>query len=230
MPRKAKISAGILLGMGAMGSICSLIRIAYIPGLKAGPKFFSHAITIGTWSIVEPGIGILVASLATLRPLTRSMRVASRNIKSTVSSKKSNSAQRSATRMSRKIPAAPTLSYSHPKSAAYQIQDPESGITFDIEGSGSDQRMTELDDHGHDLNKAIVLSDEHEAPATGPINPTLPLRLVQSQRSDSRRSLIPHAFPPVLDPPLEIDRAYIRQGRMVIRRPGDDYYDPKVLI
>lgn len=204
-----------------MGSICSLIRIAYIPGLKAGPKFFSHAITIGTWSVVEPGIGILVASLATLRPLTRSMRVVSRNVKSTVSSKKSNSAQRSGSRMGKKIPAAPTLSCRHPKSAPYQVQDPESGIIFDIEGSGSDQRMTELDDVGHDLNQVIVLSDGYEAPATGPINTTRPLRHGQSQRSDSRRSLIPHTFPPILDLPPDIDRAYIRQGRVVIRRSGD---------
>ncbi|KAF1344392.1 hypothetical protein BDV97DRAFT_361567 [Delphinella strobiligena] len=228
MPRKAKVSAGILLGMGAMGSICSLIRIAYIPGLKAGPKFLSQAIEVGTWSIVEPGIGISAASLATLRPLIRSMRDVSRNIKSTMSSKKSDSVQRSGTRMGGKIPAAPTLSYSHPKSAPYQIQDPESGIIFDIEASGSDERALELFDFGHDVNKAMVLSDEHEAPAIGPIDPTPSLRLSQNQRNDSQRSLIPHAFPPVLDPRPQIDRAYIREGRMIIRR--DDDYDPNLLI
>lgn len=72
MARSSKISACILLLMGSMGSVASLIRIKYIPGLRTTPDFFSKSIDIAVWSVVEPGIGIFTVSLATLRPLFRS--------------------------------------------------------------------------------------------------------------------------------------------------------------
>jgi len=73
MPRSAKISAGLLLSLGAVGSIISLVRIAYIPGLKTGPAFFTNAINIGVFSLIEPAIGLNAACLATLRPLFKNM-------------------------------------------------------------------------------------------------------------------------------------------------------------
>ena len=73
MPRSAKISAGLLLSLGAVGSIISLVRIAYIPGLKTGPAFFTNAIDIGVFSLIEPAIGLNAACLATLRPLFKNM-------------------------------------------------------------------------------------------------------------------------------------------------------------
>lgn len=73
MPRSAKISAGLLLSLGAVGSIISLVRIAYIPGLKTGPAFFTDAINIGVFSLIEPAIGLNAACLATLRPLFKNM-------------------------------------------------------------------------------------------------------------------------------------------------------------
>lgn len=71
IPRSTKISAGCLLGLGSLASISSLIRLAYIPGIRASPTFLAHAVNIACWSIVEPGLGIVAASLATLRPLYR---------------------------------------------------------------------------------------------------------------------------------------------------------------
>ncbi|THV97073.1 hypothetical protein D6C77_04301 [Aureobasidium pullulans] len=71
IPRSTKISAGCLLGLGSLASIASLIRLAYIPGIEASPTFLEHAVNIASWSIVEPGLGIVAASLATLRPLFR---------------------------------------------------------------------------------------------------------------------------------------------------------------
>lgn len=73
MPRSAKISAGLLLSLGAVGSIISLVRIAYIPGLKTGPAFFTDAINIGVFSLIEPAMGLIAACLATLRPLFKNM-------------------------------------------------------------------------------------------------------------------------------------------------------------
>ncbi|KAI4721007.1 hypothetical protein E4T48_02714 [Aureobasidium sp. EXF-10727] len=89
IPRSAKISSGLLLSLGAVGSIISLIRIAYIPGLKTGPAFFTNAITIGVWSLIEPGLGIVAASLATLRPLFKNMMEKARNTTHTSNSSKS---------------------------------------------------------------------------------------------------------------------------------------------
>ncbi|KAG9671105.1 hypothetical protein KCU99_g8323, partial [Aureobasidium melanogenum] len=71
IPRSMKISAACLLGLGSLASIASLIRLAYIPGIEASPTFLEHSVNIASWSIVEPGLGIVAASLATLRPLFR---------------------------------------------------------------------------------------------------------------------------------------------------------------
>lgn len=72
MPRQAKISVCCILALGALGSIASLVRIGYIDGLDAGDDIFLiQAIDIAVVSNIEMGIGILAASLATLRPLLR---------------------------------------------------------------------------------------------------------------------------------------------------------------
>ena len=73
MPRRAKISAGVLLSMGCLGSIASIIRIAYLGGLSVDKEFFKHAIDAGLLSVVEPGLAITAASLSALRPLFKSM-------------------------------------------------------------------------------------------------------------------------------------------------------------
>ena len=69
--RAAKISAGFVLVLGSIGSICSAIRLAFLRGLRPGPHFFWTAVDIAVWSVAEPVIGIIAASLATLRPLFR---------------------------------------------------------------------------------------------------------------------------------------------------------------
>jgi hypothetical protein len=71
LPRSTKITAGCLLGLGSLASIASLIRLAFIPGIEASPTFLENASAIACWSIVEPGLGIVAASLAALRPLFR---------------------------------------------------------------------------------------------------------------------------------------------------------------
>jgi hypothetical protein len=74
IPRSTKISAACLLALGSLGSVSSLVRLVYIPGIEASPTFLEHAVNIASWSIVEPGLGIIAASLATLRPLVRHCR------------------------------------------------------------------------------------------------------------------------------------------------------------
>lgn len=88
MHQAAKVSASMLLALGAIGSVCSLVRIAYIPEIRSTDHFFSSAVEIAIWSIVEPGIGIFVASLATLRPLFKSLKQTTLKVKSIGSSGK----------------------------------------------------------------------------------------------------------------------------------------------
>lgn len=73
LPSQAKYSACGILALGALGSICSLVRLGYIHVLdeKLG-VFFRDAASIAIASVIETGLGITAASLATLRPLFQS--------------------------------------------------------------------------------------------------------------------------------------------------------------
>ena len=80
MKKVQKISVCILLVFAALGSVCSLVRIAYIHTYLPGPKWFHSVVKICSWSIAEPGIGIFTASLATLRPMFQNLRSASKTV------------------------------------------------------------------------------------------------------------------------------------------------------
>ncbi|KAK4575022.1 hypothetical protein LTR86_000872 [Recurvomyces mirabilis] len=67
----AKISAGCLISLGALGSICSVVRLVFVSGFMPGPHFFWTSVTLSIWSILECGLCISAASLATLRPMFR---------------------------------------------------------------------------------------------------------------------------------------------------------------
>ncbi|KAG8629752.1 hypothetical protein KVT40_001371 [Elsinoe batatas] len=65
-----------LLRLGAIGSICSLVRIGFIHLLNAEfTDLFKTAYNIGTLSVIEIGLGIVASSLATLRPLVSSWKI-----------------------------------------------------------------------------------------------------------------------------------------------------------
>jgi hypothetical protein len=71
MPFPAKISAGMILLLGCVGSAVSVVRLAYIRGMTYNMDFFEVGVNITLWSIIEAGLCITAASLATLRPLFR---------------------------------------------------------------------------------------------------------------------------------------------------------------
>lgn len=74
MPRQAKISVCLILAFGALGSVASVVRIAYIGDLGAATNdFYYKAVGIAMASTIEMGLGIVAGSLATLRPLLRSL-------------------------------------------------------------------------------------------------------------------------------------------------------------
>lgn len=72
MPRRAKISATLVLLLGTVGSAISVVRLAYIRGLTYDRDFFATGVSITVWSVTEAGICIIAVSLATVRPLFRS--------------------------------------------------------------------------------------------------------------------------------------------------------------
>lgn len=64
--RRTKISIAALLLFGTLGSLASILRIIVQSlNIPRGLQF----IIVGRWSIIEAGICIITASLATLRPL-----------------------------------------------------------------------------------------------------------------------------------------------------------------
>jgi hypothetical protein len=71
MPFPAKLSAGGILLLGCVGSAVSVVRLAYIRGMTYNIDFFEVGVNITLWSIIEAGLCITAASLATLRPLFR---------------------------------------------------------------------------------------------------------------------------------------------------------------
>ncbi|GAB7356188.1 hypothetical protein MBLNU459_g6774t1 [Dothideomycetes sp. NU459] len=79
MPKVTKVTAGLLLSLGALSSICSIVRLRYIDGLAAGPQFLHTSVSIGIWSCVETGLAIIAVSLSTLRPLFKSVLGGSSN-------------------------------------------------------------------------------------------------------------------------------------------------------
>ncbi|KAK0834129.1 hypothetical protein LTR03_014592 [Friedmanniomyces endolithicus] len=71
IPLPAKISAGCLMVLGSVSSISSMVRLVYVHDFLPGPDFFWSSVSLTTWSIIECGLCIAAASLATLRPLFR---------------------------------------------------------------------------------------------------------------------------------------------------------------
>ncbi|KAF2083946.1 hypothetical protein K490DRAFT_50332, partial [Saccharata proteae CBS 121410] len=71
MKRRAKILVAFILSLGAVGSICSTVRIRYVAGLVSTSDYLWNATMIAIWSAVECGAGITAGSLATLRPLVK---------------------------------------------------------------------------------------------------------------------------------------------------------------
>ncbi|KAF2811244.1 uncharacterized protein BDZ99DRAFT_385536 [Mytilinidion resinicola] len=69
MRTKLKISICLVLGMGAVASTATLIRLKFIPNYKNANDYLYGLADIAIWSVVEIGLGIIAGSIATLKPL-----------------------------------------------------------------------------------------------------------------------------------------------------------------
>ena len=70
---RTKVSVFLLLCLANIGSIATLIRISSIHQLSISQDFLFGAADLCIWSSVEVGIAIIAASMATYRPLFRSI-------------------------------------------------------------------------------------------------------------------------------------------------------------
>jgi len=69
-----KFIVGGILVIGAIGGVASIVRVTYIKALtNPGLDFLCKMLSLALWSAIEPGLGIIAASLATLRPLLRTI-------------------------------------------------------------------------------------------------------------------------------------------------------------
>jgi len=69
MRRKLKISVCVILGMGAIASTATLVRLKAIPSYRNTTDHLYGICEIAIWSVVEIGFGIIAGSIATLKPL-----------------------------------------------------------------------------------------------------------------------------------------------------------------
>ncbi|KAJ4258191.1 hypothetical protein NW762_008337 [Fusarium torreyae] len=69
MKRATKFSVGVILGLAALASLCTIIRLPYVKYYTIIPNYLYNVTNIVIWSIVESGIGIVAGSLPSLRKL-----------------------------------------------------------------------------------------------------------------------------------------------------------------
>ncbi|KAF1345722.1 hypothetical protein BDV97DRAFT_27127 [Delphinella strobiligena] len=69
LPLGKKVSVAVVILLAGLGSLASCVRTYYVSGLNPTPRFYVSSTDTIIWAIVEPGLGITAACLATLRPL-----------------------------------------------------------------------------------------------------------------------------------------------------------------
>ncbi|KEQ92200.1 hypothetical protein AUEXF2481DRAFT_32403 [Aureobasidium subglaciale EXF-2481] len=75
MDTRSKISVYGIILLASAGSIVSIVRIPYIPGLRLDKSYYSQQNDIIAYtSLIESAIGIIVASMSVMRPLISKIR------------------------------------------------------------------------------------------------------------------------------------------------------------
>ncbi|KAF4416073.1 hypothetical protein F53441_14569 [Fusarium austroafricanum] len=72
MKRATKVSVSIILGLAALASLCTIIRLPYLRAFSQPYNYLYNVAYIILWSIAESGIGIVAGSLPSLRKLVSS--------------------------------------------------------------------------------------------------------------------------------------------------------------
>ncbi|KAF4338087.1 integral membrane protein PTH11 [Fusarium beomiforme] len=72
MRRATKVSVSIILGLGALASLCTIIRLPYLRAFSRTHDYLYNVAYVVLWSTLESGIGIVAGSLPSLRKLVSS--------------------------------------------------------------------------------------------------------------------------------------------------------------
>ncbi|PVH77743.1 hypothetical protein DL98DRAFT_389543, partial [Cadophora sp. DSE1049] len=75
MTTQAKVTVAFILSLGIFASIATLIRLRYLIELTDRSDVLYAATPATIWTIVEPGLAIIAASLITIRPLLKSFNL-----------------------------------------------------------------------------------------------------------------------------------------------------------
>jgi hypothetical protein len=75
MTLQAKATVVIILGLGIFASIATLVRVRYLTDLEKLDDILFAGTDAMVWTLIEPGVAISAASLATIRPLLRLLKV-----------------------------------------------------------------------------------------------------------------------------------------------------------
>ncbi|KAF2258476.1 hypothetical protein CC78DRAFT_587068 [Lojkania enalia] len=68
-PTQGRLALFFIFGLGVFSTIASIVRLYYLRVFTISDDPFYESMPINTWSIVEVNVGIVCASLPTLRPL-----------------------------------------------------------------------------------------------------------------------------------------------------------------
>ncbi|KAM0492554.1 hypothetical protein ACHAP8_009909 [Fusarium lateritium] len=69
MKLATKVSLAAILGLAALASLCTIVRLPYVKYYVIIPNYLYNVTHIVIWSILESGIGIVAGSLPSLRQL-----------------------------------------------------------------------------------------------------------------------------------------------------------------
>ncbi|KAI1283632.1 hypothetical protein F5Y07DRAFT_157502 [Xylaria sp. FL0933] len=75
MTSQAKVSVIAVLSLGVFASVATLIRLKFLADITDVSDILHAGTDAMIWTLVEPGIAISAASLATIRPLLRRWRI-----------------------------------------------------------------------------------------------------------------------------------------------------------
>ncbi|KAF5605651.1 integral membrane protein PTH11 [Fusarium pseudocircinatum] len=72
MRKATKVSVSIILGLAALASLCTIVRLPYLKAFSHPDNYLYNVGNIVLWSTLESGIGIIAGSLPSLRKLVSS--------------------------------------------------------------------------------------------------------------------------------------------------------------
>ncbi|KAF4548171.1 Hypothetical protein D9617_31g064070 [Elsinoe fawcettii] len=74
MPWRTRITAALLCSLGCVGGFAACIRLAFLIASVPEMSVLGEALQVSIWSVIEPGLAIIAAAIAALRPLWMRMR------------------------------------------------------------------------------------------------------------------------------------------------------------